>query len=125
MPLPAFSPPRLPPRRRAYRYAVVEIFPTMLGGFLIRFRDRGLHKRACLAMACQDAHTRLETAMKGAYIDKPDNLPPIPHRKRRLLLERHQEISILLDTWAAAHYYGWDAHTAFEGNSRMGDGALT
>ena len=105
---------------RTYRRAVVVIRPEARSaggeGFYLRFKCPRRHKLAVNAMACQNAQERQEIMLKGAYVNYPWNLPPdLTMRKRRELMGEGNTIRILLDPWAAAHYYGWDAHLAFEG----------
>ena len=37
--------------------------------------------------------------------------------RQRSRLEASWEVVVLMDPWVLGHYYGWDAHTAFEGGA--------
>lgn len=52
---------------------------------------------------------------EDVFIQGGGNLPEeIPAAKRRDL-DNGWDIIFLMDPWVLAHYYGYDAHTVFEG----------
>jgi hypothetical protein len=55
---------------------------------------------------------------QSALVDFADLEVVLPHRKYKDLMEGWG-ITIRMDAWELAHYYGYDAHTAFE-NSNIG-----
>lgn len=71
-----------------------------------------------------DITARIKVVVKangGAWDDKTDSAllswDCAEHylRKRQLaMLRRGWEVTVKLDPWVFAHFYGWDAHTALE-----------
>jgi hypothetical protein len=54
-----------------------------------------------------------ETAYIQQDTDVEELIQGLPARARRDLTEGW-EVKVRMDGWEAAHYYGYDAHTAFE-----------
>ena len=50
---------------------------------------------------------------KMAVCDDIDNLPLSPQQRKDL--SEGWDITILIDPWELAHFYGYDSHTIFEG----------
>lgn len=97
---------------------LIDITPYRYGGYIFGFRNPKLHEQAVRGMQCHtDEQHRDILDEGGVLIQIDDHLPDLSPRQRRQL-DRGYTITVRMDAWEAAHYYGWDAHTAFEGPAR-------
>lgn len=98
--------------------ALIWIEPDRMGGVTLGFVCKRTARRVVAAMACQTADQRAEWLRCGAYIQEHQVAESfaglIPPRVLRDVLSGYNA-RVRIDAWTAAHFYGWDAHTAFEG----------
>ncbi len=69
--------------------------------------------RCVLAMVISNGGPSEETAYIQHDGDVQQLLDQLPSRSRRDL-ENGWDVTVRMDGWEAAHYYGYDAQTAFE-----------
>lgn len=104
------------PGKKRPRAATVTFEPYRYGGAFVRFADPVLHRQAVRAMRVLTASERKSYLDSGVIIQSDEALAQIleNHLDELDELLKGYTIRIKMDPWAAAHLYGYDAHTAFE-----------